>query len=88
MDDLIDDVRERGDVAVCAALERFDGITVDPDGLRVSADEFERAQVSAEVDAAIDDVMNPTERLAAEQARYEIQFRADLAELAERLRRT
>jgi histidinol dehydrogenase len=55
--DLIDDVRERGDVAVCDALAKFDGITVDPDGLRVSADEFERAQVSPEVDAAIDDAI-------------------------------
>jgi hypothetical protein len=27
------------------------------------------------------------ERLAAEQARYQIQFRQDLAELAERIRR-
>ena len=33
--DLIDDVRERGDIAVCEALGRFDGIEVSPDGLRV-----------------------------------------------------
>ena len=39
---------------------------------------------SDDVDAAIDDVMNSTERLAAEQARYEIQFRNDLADLADR----
>ena len=55
--DLIDDVRERGDAAVCDALGRFDGIRVSPDGLRVSADEFERASVSAEVDAALDDAI-------------------------------
>ncbi len=55
--DLIDDVRERGDIAVCEALGRFDGIEVSPDGLRVSADEFERASVSAEVDAALDDAI-------------------------------
>ena len=54
---LIDDVRERGDAAVCDALARFDGIEVDPDGLRVSTDEFEQASVSAEVDAAIDDAI-------------------------------
>ena len=36
----------------------------------------------------MDEVLDSTERLAAEQARYEIQFRAaDLAELAERIRR-
>ncbi len=56
--ELIDDVRERGDAAVCDALARFDGIDVSPDGLRVSADEFERASVSPEVDAAIDDAIS------------------------------
>ena len=45
------------------------------------------ARLAERLDAAIDDVLDSTERLAAEQARYEIQFRADLAELAERLRR-
>jgi histidinol dehydrogenase len=55
--ELIDDVRDRGDAAVCDALGRFDGIDVSPDGLRVSADEFERAAVSPEVDAAIDDAI-------------------------------
>ncbi len=55
--ELIDDVRDRGDAAVCDALRRFDGIDVSPDGLRVSADEFDRASVSAEVDAAIDDAI-------------------------------
>ena len=55
--ELIDDVRHRGDAAVCDALGRFDGIDVSPQGLRVSADEFERASVSAEVDAALDDAI-------------------------------
>ena len=55
--DLIDDVRERGDIAVCDTLGRFDGIEVSPDGLRVSADEFERASVSADVDATLDDAI-------------------------------
>jgi histidinol dehydrogenase len=55
--ELIDDVRERGDAAVCEALGRFDGIEVAPDGLRVSAEEFERASVSDDVDAAIDDAI-------------------------------
>ena len=54
---LIDDVRERGDIAVCDALARFDRIEVSPDGLRVSADEFERATVSPDVDAALDDAI-------------------------------
>jgi len=55
--ELIDDVRERGDVAVCEALARFDGIEIEPEGLRVSDDEFESARVSDEVDAAIDDAI-------------------------------
>ncbi len=55
---LIDDVRERGDAAVCDALARFDGIEVDPDGLRVSDDELDSAEVSDEVDAAIDDAIS------------------------------
>jgi histidinol dehydrogenase len=55
--ELIDDVRERGDVAVCDALARFDGIEIEPEGLRVSDDEFESARVSDEVDAAIDDAI-------------------------------
>jgi histidinol dehydrogenase len=55
--ELIDDVRERGDDAVCDALARFDGIEIDPDGLRVSDDELEAATVSDEVDAAIDDAI-------------------------------
>ena len=36
---LIDDVRDRGDVAVCDALRRFDGIDLEPSQLRVTADE-------------------------------------------------
>jgi histidinol dehydrogenase len=55
--ELIEDVRDRGDAAVCDALGRFDGIEVSPDRLRVSADEFEQASVSDEVDAAIDDAI-------------------------------
>ena len=54
---LIDDVAARGDEAVCDALDRFDGIRLAPDELRVGADEIERAAVSDEVDAAIDDAI-------------------------------
>ena len=55
------------------------------------ADESDTAELEARIaerlDAAMKDVLDSTERLAAEQARYEIQFRSDLAELAERIRR-
>ena len=54
---LIDDVRERGDSAVCDALSKFDGIQVEPDGLRVSDDELDSAVVSDAVDRSIDDAI-------------------------------
>lgn len=54
---LIEDVRKRGDAAVCDALSRFDGIAVDPDGLRVSDTEFEQAEVDEAVDRSIDDAI-------------------------------
>jgi histidinol dehydrogenase len=40
---IVDDVRVRGDAAVCAALARFDGVEVEPGGLRVGEDEIAAA---------------------------------------------
>ena len=54
---LIDDVRTRGDAAVCDALDRFDGVTVKPGELQVTDDEIAAANVAPEVDAAIDDAI-------------------------------
>ncbi len=61
----------------------------DLDVLLEAADdpEAEHTDNSAAVTLAIEAVQTSTERLAAEQARYQIAFREDLAELAERLRR-
>ena len=56
--ELIDDVQERGDVAVCEALSRFDGVEIAPADLKVSEQELEQASVSGEVDAAIDDAID------------------------------
>jgi histidinol dehydrogenase len=56
--ELLLDVRDRGDDAVCDALRRFDGVDVEPDGLRVADDELDAAHVSPEVDAAIDDAID------------------------------
>lgn len=56
--ELIDDVRVRGDVAVCDALERFDGVSVEPSQLRVSDEEFDAAEVSEAVDRSIDDAIS------------------------------
>ncbi|MCB0999099.1 MAG: histidinol dehydrogenase [Acidimicrobiales bacterium] len=55
--ELIDDVRQHGDAAVCRALARFDRIELRPEQLRVSAAEIEAAEVTADVDAAIDDAI-------------------------------
>src|SRR5215203_3458226 len=54
---LIDDVRQRGDAAVCDALRTFDGIDLTPDRLRVGEDEMQAATVDDSVDAAIDDAI-------------------------------
>ncbi len=55
--ELIEDVRMRGDAAVCDALARFDGVEVEPAGLRVGPDEIAAADVSPAVDAALDDAI-------------------------------
>jgi histidinol dehydrogenase len=54
---LIDDVRTRGDAAVCDALSRFDGVTIAPSQLRVTTGEVEAATVTPQVDEAIDDAI-------------------------------
>jgi histidinol dehydrogenase len=55
--DLIEDVRVRGDAAVCDALARFDCVGLEPGDLRVSAAEIASAEVASEVDAALDDAI-------------------------------
>ena len=55
--DLIEDVRVRGDDAVCEALSRHDGIDLTPDRLRVTADEIASARIDPALDAAIDEAI-------------------------------
>ncbi len=55
--ELIDDVHDRGDAAVCDALARFDGIELAPDQLRIGGDELASAAVSDDVDRALDDAI-------------------------------
>jgi histidinol dehydrogenase len=55
--ELIDDVRSRGDAALCDALARFDGIDLAPDQLRVTDDELDAATVDDAVDRALDDAI-------------------------------
>jgi len=54
---------------------------------RVTSVSTELANQVNEIGSDIEPIQAGAERLAAEQARYQIQFRQDLAELAERLRR-
>jgi histidinol dehydrogenase len=65
---LIDDVRVRGDAAVCDALARFDRIEVRPDRLRASDAEFAAAsgQLAPSVLAAIDDMIEHLHRFNSE----------------------
>ena len=55
--ELIEDVRVRGDAAVCDTLARFDGVEVAPGDFRVGPDEMAAAEVSSAVDAALDDAI-------------------------------
>jgi histidinol dehydrogenase len=66
---LIDDVRARGDVAVCDALARHDAIELRPEQLRVAAGEIDTASVDAEVDAAIDDAIEHLRAFNEQQMR-------------------
>lgn len=55
---LIEDVRVRGDLAVCDALARFDGINLRPDQLRVTPAEIAAATIDPAVEAAIIDAIS------------------------------
>ena len=55
---LIEDVRVRGDEAVCDALAKFDGIRLTPAQLRVSAEEIATASIDPAVENAIIDAIS------------------------------
>jgi histidinol dehydrogenase len=55
---LIEDVHARGDAAVCDALERFDGIRIEPERLSVGQEELATATIDPAVDEAIDDAID------------------------------
>ena len=52
---IIEDVRARGDAALCEYTERFDGVAVSPAGLRVGAGEIDEAvaRIAPELAAAL-----------------------------------
>ena len=55
---LIEDVRIRGDEAVCDALAQFDGIRLTPDQLRVTEEEIANASIDPAVENAIIDAIS------------------------------
>ncbi|MSY12404.1 MAG: histidinol dehydrogenase [Actinobacteria bacterium] len=65
---LIEDVRLRGDAAVCDALAKFDHTTVRPGGLRATDAEFAAAagRLAPSVLAAIDDMIEHLHRFNSE----------------------
>jgi histidinol dehydrogenase len=66
---LIEDVRLRGDAAVCDALAKFDRTTIRPDQLRATDAEFAAAtgKLAPSVIAAIDDMIEHLHRFNSEQ---------------------
>jgi histidinol dehydrogenase len=56
--ELIEDVRLRGDAAVCDALAKFDGIRLTPSQLRVSEEEIASARIDESVENAIIDAIS------------------------------
>ena len=58
IDALIEDVRIRGDEAVCDALAKFDGIRLTPSQLRVTEEEIASATIDPAVENAIIDAIS------------------------------
>lgn len=69
------------------SLELTNQLTELSTDLDRAGDQTDNSELIDRITAQLDDVTGGQERLANEQARYAIQFRADLAELADRLKR-
>lgn len=65
---LVADVRERGDVALCAALKQFDGVEIKPSELRATDEEWESAdhEVGGALREAITDMVDHIRRFNTE----------------------
>lgn len=59
---LIDDVRARGDQAVCDALAAHDGIRISPERLRVTGDEIDAATVDPQTERALREAIDNVRR--------------------------
>jgi septal ring factor EnvC (AmiA/AmiB activator) len=60
---------------------------IDPEVIEAKLQQRIDEEIDAKLGIELDEVRTSAERLAMEQARYEIRFRQDLAELADRIRR-
>jgi len=67
---IIEDVAENGDVAICDALRRFDGVDLDPADLRVSDREYESASVDVTLAHAIDLAISNVRRFNERQLEH------------------
>lgn len=56
--ELIEDVRLRGDDAVCDALQKFDGVTLTPEQLRLTDDDIDSARVDESLHTALQDAIS------------------------------
>ncbi len=56
--ELIEDVRLRGDDALCDALQRFDAVALTPDQLRLSDDDLDSAHVDESLHIALQDAIS------------------------------
>jgi|CXWL01.1.fsa_nt_gi chromosome segregation ATPase len=77
-------LEDRLDAVSSELLNQLSELGSDIDGLAAHTDEVAKGSVSSEL---IEAVRTAQVKLAAQQARYEIAFRADLAALAERVQR-
>jgi len=79
---IIDDVRARGDQAVCDALATHDGITLKPNQLRVTGDEIDAATVDSATERAlreaIDNVRRFNDALLARMSDWSIEIQPGL----------
>ena len=69
------------------SLELTNQLTELSTDLDRAGDQTDTAELIDRINAQLDDITGGQERLANEQARYAIQFRSDLADLADRLKR-
>ncbi len=79
--ELVEDVRERGDAALVDALAKFDGVHIEPSGLRITDDEFADAldAIDAGVHVAIQQMLANIRRFNEELLARRQSWTAEIA---------